>query len=84
MNGTPGDHPVNDILDHDLAVFSPKADDLVRRIAQLVPRYRLWDLIDWFRVPSIDELETLLGKTLAELQREARDRGWELDSDKEE
>ena len=84
MNGTPGDHPVSDILDHDLPVFSPKADDLIRRIAQLVPRYRLWDLVDWFQVPRIDELETLLGKRLADLELEARNRGWELDSDAEE
>lgn len=80
-NGRPGDHPVNDIVDHGLDVFSPEADALVRRIAQLVPRYRMWDLIDWFNPPAIPELERLLSQRLKELEAEARERGWELRDD---
>ncbi|MEQ1857606.1 MAG: hypothetical protein ABL963_14195 [Longimicrobiales bacterium] len=80
-NGGRGDHPISDILDHGLAVFSPTADELVRRIARLVPRYRMWDLIDWFAVPPIPELEGLLARRLAELEEEACQRGWDLDTD---
>jgi hypothetical protein len=34
MNGKPGDHPLNDILDHHLEVYGPEADDLIRKMAQ--------------------------------------------------
>ena len=34
-NGKPGDHPVNDILDHGAAVFSAEAGTLVRHDAVL-------------------------------------------------
>ena len=35
-NGTKGDHPVTDILHYREANFSPKADNLVREIAEYV------------------------------------------------
>jgi len=40
-NGKPGDHPINDIVDHRLPVFSDTIDALVRRLADYLPRERL-------------------------------------------
>ena len=78
-NGRPGDHPINDIVDHGIPVFSPDVDALVRRIAQLLPRYRMWDLIDWDHTPDLEELKRLLERKLAEIEQQARKDGWELD-----
>jgi hypothetical protein len=78
VNGKPGDHPVNDILDHGVAVFSEEADALVREIAELVPRYRLWDLVDWFSPPANEEFTTQLRRIRDDLLQEGRDRGWEV------
>jgi hypothetical protein len=77
MNGKPGDHPINDICDHKLPVFSPKADELVREIDQLLPRYRMWDLFDWYSLPPLAELERQLEAKRDELRREAREGGLE-------
>lgn len=78
-NGRPGDHPISDIVDHGAQVFSPDVDALVRRIAQLVPRYRMWDLIDWYNTPDLSDLKRLLEGKLAEIEEQARKDGWELD-----
>jgi hypothetical protein len=77
-NGKPGDHPLNDILDHGLGVFSPEADTLVREISDLVPRDRLWDLVDWFSPPPIDEFTAQLTEIRDRLRPDAHDRGWEV------
>ncbi len=76
-NGKPGDHPVNDILDHRLPVFSDTIDELIRRVAEYFPRERLWDLFPWFSPPPLPEFEAQLRAKLQELESEARDRGWE-------
>lgn len=78
-NGKPGDHPVNDICDHGLAVFSPKADSLVREIHKLVPRQMMWDLVDWFSPPPILELERQLEEIRNRLRDQAKTDAWELD-----
>ncbi len=76
-NGTKGDHPVTDILHYREATFSPKADNLVREIAEYVSRDRLWDLVDWWNPPPIAEFESQLADLLGELKRDAEVRGWE-------
>jgi len=78
-NGKPGDHPINDICDHGLAVYSAKADAMIREIHQFLPRYRMWDLFNWNNPPPINEFEKQLGTKLAELQSEAQKRGWETE-----
>lgn len=77
MNGKPGDHPINDLLDHRLPVFSETIDELVRRIADYISRERLHDLFDWFSPPPKREFEAQLRSKLAELEAGARARGWE-------
>ena len=76
-NGKPGDHPINDIVDHRLPVFSDTIDALVRRLADCLPRERLWDLFDWFAPPPKREFEAQLRSKLAELEADAKARGWE-------
>ena len=76
-NGKPGDHPINDICDHGLAVFSPTIDALVREIHDYLPRDRMWDLFDWFDPPPLVEFEEELTAKLNELREESRRRGWE-------
>jgi hypothetical protein len=76
-NGKPGDHPINDICDHGLPVFSATADRLIREIHGYLPRYRMWDLLDWYSPPPLRELEELLARKLAEMQADAKARGWE-------
>ena len=56
-NGRPGDHPLTDILHHKIETFSPTADDLIRQIAQLVPSYRLDEMIEWRSPPPSTNLK---------------------------
>ena len=76
-NGKPGDHPINDILDHDLPVFSPEIDATVREIAKLVPRYRLWEMFNWLSPPPLAQFGEQVHEALQRLRSEARERGWE-------
>lgn len=77
MNGKPGDHPINDICDHRLPVFSQKADALIREIDELLPRYRMWDLFDWMHPPPLPQFERELESKLRELRAQAQESGWE-------
>jgi hypothetical protein len=76
-NGKPGDHPINDICDHQLDVFSPTVDALIREIHTYLPRFRMWDLFDWLAPPPLMEFEQQLTDKLNELREEAKRRGWE-------
>jgi hypothetical protein len=76
-NGKPGDHPLNDICDHKLPVFSTKADALVREIHEYLPRARMWDLFDWFNPPQLHEFERQLEQKRDDLRSDAAKRGWE-------
>jgi hypothetical protein len=76
-NGKPGDHPLNDICDHGVRVFSEKADGLVREIHQYLSRERMWDLLDWFNPPPLTDLERNLEAKRDEMRRDAASRGWE-------
>jgi hypothetical protein len=67
-NGKPGDDPVSDILVHGLSVFSPEIDELVRRLARVVPRQRLWELVSL----SPASLPELRARLQAELERATR------------
>lgn len=40
-NGKPGDHPLTDILIHNLTVYGQEGDDLIRNIAELCSRREL-------------------------------------------
>ena len=76
-NGSHGDHPITDILHHHLPVYSDPIDNLVRSVAEYVSRDRLYELFDWFSPPPLDEFEAQLRSKLAELEADAKARGWE-------
>jgi hypothetical protein len=76
-NGRPGDHPLNDVCDHGLSVFSETADTLIREIHEYLPRERMWDLFDWFNPPPLGDFERQLLAKRDELRRDAAERGWE-------
>ncbi len=76
-NGKPGDHPINDIVDHGLEVFTPEIDELILEISKLVPRERMWQMFNWFSLPSNDEFRNQLSEVVKQLRKDARDSGWE-------
>ena len=78
MNGKLGDHPLNDILDHGVSRFSPEVDQLVRDLAKLVPRYRLFEMFDWLNPPALPEFKGQLQAEVDRLSDEARAGGWEF------
>ncbi len=78
-NGSPGDHPLTDLLHYKIDTFSPTADELIRQIAQLVPTYKLHEMFEWWSPPPIEEFEKQLRETLDKLRQEAKDSGWEID-----
>lgn len=80
-NGKPGDHPVNDICDHHLPVYSPGIDALIREIHEFLPRYRMWELFDWFNPPPLAQFERELVTKLKQLREDASNRGWESTHD---
>ena len=77
MNGKHRDHPINDICDYGLAVFSPEIDGLIREIHGFLPRYRMWDLFNWFNPGPMPQFEQALRAKRDQLTQEAHDRGWE-------
>jgi hypothetical protein len=78
-NGKPGDHPINDICDHGLTVFTPTVDALIREIHNFLPRYQMRDLFDWLNRPPLPEFEKQLQGKRDELRKDAERRGWERD-----
>jgi hypothetical protein len=86
-NGTPGDHPLTDILGWKIDVFGREADDLIRQIVQLGGREHLEReplmlvALDPRYFPHADR-RTLVADLTAlrdRLRAEAIDRGWEVD-----
>ncbi|WP_193366719.1 hypothetical protein [Pelagibius marinus] len=84
-NGKPGDHPFTDIVVHGRDVYSPKAAELVREIANLADdkqRRALADLLfsefNEFYDPDVEKLERFLTDMRNKLLEEARERGFEV------
>ncbi len=87
-NGKPGDHPLTDILNHELEVYSAHADKLVREIGNLADENtrrelgdRLYQEYNPYGSPDIQKLEHELAELRSRLTAEARDRGFELPSE---
>ena len=77
--GGPSDDPIIDVLIYNLPVFSPKIDSLIRELDKHMSQDQLEKLMDWFSPPTLDEMEIILTEKLKELEKEAKDRGWDLD-----
>ncbi|MGH9258910.1 MAG: hypothetical protein ACRD08_03275 [Acidimicrobiales bacterium] len=80
-NGKPGDHPITDTLIHNLAVYSPTADGLIREIVGLGGRREIDHLLlqryDKIMNPDVAELERVLTGIRDRLRGDAKERGWE-------
>jgi len=80
MNGKPGDHPLTDILVHNLDVYGGGADELIRRIAELCSRRELdewWDReVGWS--PDKSLIFAKAKSHLDQLLKRARQSGWEM------
>ena len=78
-NGKPGDHPLTDILVHNLTVYGQESDDLIRNIAELCSRRELdqwWQReIDWS--PDRHSVASKARVRLDELRQRARQSSWE-------
>jgi hypothetical protein len=79
MNGKPGDHPLTDILVHNLAVFSPEVDALIKEIISLGGGDALEARYNLFSPPSMNEFEDGLRHMLFEVKEDAKRRGWEIE-----
>ena len=84
-NGKQGDHPLTDILHHDLEVYSAKADGLVREIVKLADEKgyrelgdRLYRDFNPYVYPDVSSLELELVELRDRLKKEARLRGFAL------
>jgi hypothetical protein len=81
MNGKRGDHPITDILTHNLDIYGNEGAELIRKIASLCSRRELnewWSREIGFRGDG----EMVLNKGrkyLDELTRRAKTSGWETD-----
>jgi hypothetical protein len=88
-NGKPGDHPLTDILVHELEVFGPAPDALIREIcelggeAELESRFNLLSIDPRFpragrSPPDMASFESRLRWLRDELRADAVRRGWEV------
>ena len=84
-NGKPGDHPFTDIVVHGEDVYSPEAAKLVREIAKLADektRRALADLLflefNVYENPDVAKLGRILTEMRDRMEREARERGFEV------
>jgi hypothetical protein len=78
-NGKPGDHPLTNIVLHNLDVYGGGADELIRRIAELCSRR---ELDEWWNreVGSSPDTNLIIAKArsrLDELLDRAKQGGWE-------
>src|ERR1051325_5522527 len=67
-------HPLGEILDRQLPVFSPVVDDLIREIAGMVSRYRLLYLFHWLSPPPLPEFDAELRRIRNKLRVELSER----------
>ena len=78
MNGKHSDHPLTDILVHNLSVFSPIADALIREIVTLGGEKELETKFNLFKPPPSNVFEKELKEMRDRLKKEAKKRGWEV------
>ena len=76
---TPGEHPVNCILDRGLPFFTPEVDDLIRRAARIAPRHGLLGMFDWRNLPPLPKFQSQLEAEVGRLEEYAEARGWEVE-----
>lgn len=85
-NGKAGDHPLTDILNYGLPVFSPEADALIVEISRLADIHVKADLerrlASLYPVPTGSDLVAFEDELTAlrdRLRADAVERGWEVE-----
>lgn len=78
MNGKKGDHPLTDLLVHKIPVYTISIDNLIVEISKLVSYDRLYDMFNWYSLPSLPEFEQQLKDILKQFKEDAKERGWEI------
>ena len=71
-DGKPGDHPITDIAVHNMPVFSPRIDALIRDIVALGGRKDLEAEFDLFAPPSGKELQRQLTEILKRFEHQTK------------
>jgi hypothetical protein len=79
MNGKPGDHPVSDVLKHGLAAYGEPSDTEIRKLAGFMDYHRLCEWFDNVLGHEKEDVATEVQKKLAEVLKDAKERGWEID-----
>ena len=72
-NGKPGDHPLTDILVHNVEAFSPEVDALIKEIVSLDGQDDLERQFNLFWPPPLEEFESELRVLLDRLHEEQQD-----------
>jgi hypothetical protein len=79
-NGRPGDHPLTDMLTHDLHPFPPEIETMLREILELAPGFPdgkrayldeiEWDkrMFEWCRGRNLEEGKRAMAEVLKELK----------------
>lgn len=87
-NGKQGDHPLTDILHHRLEVYSAEADSLIKAVVKLADEKTYRELSNRlnreynpYMHPDVTKLVRELVELRDKLAQEARQRGFELDTD---
>jgi hypothetical protein len=78
-NGRPGDHPITDLMIHQLSVYGEPLDTKLRQIGELMSYHRLCDWFEqgqYWTTPK-EELGPIVTAKLETLKRDALNRGWE-------
>lgn len=81
--GGPRDHPLTDIVNYNLEVYSEKCDRLIREMTKFLSLDRLYEMFDWkdnFSITDkqLNEFELILERKLFELKEQAIKNGWEI------
>ena len=79
MNGNPGDCPLADFFWHNLTVYGEPDDTQIRQLSQLMNYDRLNDWFTPYKRTPIKEFSVAVQQKLAEVMKQARESGWEID-----
>ena len=77
MNGKPGDHPITDIVKHQIARYGEPLDSEIRQLGALMDYHRLCDWFEQHWAKSPRELLPIVAAKLEEMRQTAREGGWE-------
>jgi len=79
MNGKQHDHPISDIIDHQMTVYGEPTDGNIKKLGKLMDRHRLFAWFENLAYPESADVTGAVAKKLAELQAHAKGSGWEVD-----